>query len=427
MHTYHLQDEFTDTAAERMLLAALASKPVLYFEFLDLLSPGMFTDTADIWHQLTLAIETAQQPTVPADWQPASDPHETVHRLADLHQRRLLAVAQERLGQALFDDTISATALATLLEEEVLRVQSTIRETAASRLQWASDLLPEVLADAAARHRQHAETGQPVLGLQTGIGELDTVLNGLNAGLLHFLGGAPGLGKTTLALQIAAHVAPTAPVVFITFENAPANLTLKALCTRAGVNPHAVQRGTADPEVLREAAWAWQPIAQRLALIEGTSQLTVAQVRAKALQAMKHHQATQCLLIVDYLQLWAKLSGEFRSVSLVRERVEMLGSALRELALRLQSPVLVLSSQNRAQGNYGHGKGTAALDSLKESGDLEYAADVVLFLTEAQERQARSPARAVDLTIAKNRHGETGKIALIFRPDLGTLREEARV
>jgi hypothetical protein len=52
--------------------------------------------------------------------------------------------------------------------------------------------------------------------------------------------------------------------------------------------------------------------------------------------------------------------------------------------------------------------------------------DVVLFLTEAQERMATPPARAVELTVAKNRHGDTGKVGLIFRPDLGTLREEAK-
>ena len=50
-----------------------------------------------------------------------------------------------------------------------------------------------------------------------------------------------------------------------------------------------------------------------------------------------------------------------------------------------------------------------------------------LTLTEAQERMATPPARAVELTVAKNRHGDTGKIGLIFRPDLGTMREEARV
>jgi replicative DNA helicase len=110
----------------------------------------------------------------------------------------------------------------------------------------------------------------------------------------------------------------------------------------------------------------------------------------------------------------------------VRERVDMLGGLLRELVLSLHSPVLALASQNRSAGNYGNGKGSAALDSLKESGDLEYAADVVVFLTEAQDHMATPPARAVELTVAKNRHGDTGKVGLIFRPDLGTMREEAR-
>jgi len=73
-------------------------------------------------------------------------------------------------------------------------------------------------------------------------------------------------------------------------------------------------------------------------------------------------------------------------------------------------------------GNYGNG--SAALDSLKASGDLEYAADVVLFLTEAQEQRATPPARAVERTVAKNRHGDTGKVGLLFLPDLGTMQPE---
>jgi replicative DNA helicase len=215
-------------------------------------------------------------------------------------------------------------------------------------------------------------------------------------------------------------------VVLVTFEHAPINLTLKALCARAGVNPRDVQRGYADLAKLRAAAAAWQPIAERLAVVEGSSQLTVAQVRAQARRAMRQHQAERCLVVVDYLQVWAKVAEDLRGSFSVRERVEILGSLLRELSLQLHSPVLALASQNRAQGHYGNGKGVAALDSLKESGDLEYAADVVLFLTEAQERLASPPARAVDLTVAKNRHGDIGKVALIFRPDLSTMREELR-
>jgi replicative DNA helicase len=423
MRTYRLQDEFTDSAAEQGLLAALADYPALYGELCDVLTPDLFAGTLDTWQLFALALETDQLPHVPADWLPAPDPHATAQRLVDLHQRRLLAAAQERLAQALFDETTPATDIVTLLEDETLRVQAVLRSTEAGHLQWASALLPQVFADAEARCLQREATGSAVLGVSTGLVPLDSLLGGLNEGL-HLLAGPPGMGKTTLGLQIAAAATKDVPVVVVTFEHAPANLTLKLLCARAGVNLRDVQRGYADLMKLRAAAEAWQPVAERLAVIEGSSQLTVAQVRAQARHAMRQHQAERCLVVVDYLQLWAKVAEDLRGNFSVRERVDMLGGLLRELALGLHSPVLALASQNRSAGNYGNGKGTAALDSLKESGDLEYAADVVLFLTEAQERGATPPARAVELTVAKNRHGDTGKVGLIFRPDLGTMRAE---
>jgi replicative DNA helicase len=426
MQTYHLADEFTDTPTEQALLASLAAAPARYWELEDTLCSDLFPTETATWQTLALALETGQPPCVPADWRPASDPHATAQRLRDLHQRRLLAAVQERLAPALFDDAPLATDIATLLEEEALRVQAALRSTDAGRLQWASTLLPQVLADAEARRLQREATGRAVLGVPTGLAQLDSLLGGLNDGL-HLLAGPPGMGKTTLALQIAAAATREVPVVVVTFEHAPENLTLKLLCARAGVNPRDVQRGYADLAKLRSAAAAWQPVAERLAVVEGSSQLTVAQVRAQARRALRQHQAERCLVIVDYLQLWAKVAEDLRGNFSVRERVDMLGGLLRELARRLRSPVLALASQNRSAGNYGNGKGTAALDSLKESGDLEYAADVVLFLTEAQERCATPPARAVELTVAKNRHGDTGKIGLIFRPDLGTMREEAHI
>jgi len=426
MRTYHLVDEFTDVAAEQALLASLAQRPALYWDLLDLLTPEVFTTEAATWSTVARALERAQTPRVPADWPPAPDPQATARRLVDLHQRRLLAAVQERLAQALFDDTVPATEIATLLEEEALRVQTALRSAAAGRLQWASALLPQVLADAEARRLQREATGSAVLGVPTGLAQFDSLLGGLNEGL-HLLAGPPGIGKTTLALQIAMAATREVPVVVVTFEHAPENLTLKLLCARAGVNPRDVQRGYADLGKIRSAAEAWQPVAERLAVVEGSSQLTVAQVRTQARCARRQHQAERCLVVVDYLQLWAKVAEDLRGNFSVRERVDMLGGLLRELALRLRSPVLALASQNRSAGNYGNGKGTAALDSLKESGDLEYAADVVLFLTEAQERCATPPARAVELTVAKNRHGDTGKLPLIFRPDLGTMREEARL
>src|SRR5713101_3890544 len=324
MQSYHLTDEFTDIGAEQAMLASLSQSPRLYWDLLDLLTPEVFTQETPTWQALTLALDAGQSPAIPADWPPAPDPHATARRLADLHQRRLLACTQERLAQALFDETTPATDIVTLLEQEMLRVQAALRDSPAGGLQWASALLPQVLADAEARRLQRETTGSAVLGVPTGLTQLDNLLGGLTEGL-YLLAGAPGMGKTTLALQLAAAATKDVPVVVVTFEHAPANLTLKLLCARAGVNLRDVQRGYADLAKLRVAAEAWEPVAQRLAVVEGSSQLTVAQVRAQACRAMRQHQAERCLVVVDYLQLWAKvaedLRGNFTSVEDLRERI----------------------------------------------------------------------------------------------------------
>src|SRR6266849_3524560 len=204
MQSYHLTDEFIDIAAEQALLASLTHSPELYWDLLDVLTPEVFPKETDTWRAITLALETGQSPSVPADWLPAPDPHTTAQHLVDLHQRRLLAAAQGRLAQALFDEMTPATDIATLLEEEALRVQAALRDTTAGRLQWAS----------------------AVLGVPTGFAQLDSMLGGLNEGL-YLLAGSPGMGKTTLALQMAAAATTDVPMVVVTFEHAPANLTLK--------------------------------------------------------------------------------------------------------------------------------------------------------------------------------------------------------
>jgi replicative DNA helicase len=133
------------------------------------------------------------------------------------------------------------------------------------------------------------------------------------------------------------------------------------------------------------------------------------------------HDASTCLVIFDYLQRAAPGQGYKEA----RTNVSMLAGQLRDLATCIDCPILAISSQNRAQGNYGAGRGSAQIDSLKESGDLEYSADSVIFLHQA-ERTAAPPAIALDLTISKNRFGPVGVVPLIFRANLGQIREEER-
>jgi replicative DNA helicase len=429
MKSYALADRFRDGDLERGVLASIARDPQLYWSLLDLLPGGAFACEYEAWERVREAVESDSDPSgaVPAGWQLAAQPHDDAERLADLRQRRLLADVQEWMAQKLNDETVSARDLAVHLEEEAVEAQRSIRELDGGRLVLASDVAREVLADARARREARQQTGKPVMGMRTGIARLDEITGGLEEGL-YLLAAGPAVGKTTLAAQIAVEVAGSGdPVAFATFENSAANLVSKMLCARAGVNSRDLRRGYADDNALASAFASLAPVLGSIAVVEGTGRLTVAELRGRALQMMSRTDSERCLIVVDYLQLWAKASAELRGMLSSRERVETLAGELRQLATRLGSPVLAIVSQNRAQGDYGaNGKGAPTLDSLKESGDLEYAADVVVFLHRSQSRQALEPTRAVDLTIAKNRNGETGSAELLFRADKGVMREVAQ-
>ncbi|MDP9474834.1 MAG: DnaB helicase C-terminal domain-containing protein [Actinomycetota bacterium] len=425
MKRYGLADRFRDNDLERGVLATISRDSKLYWTLLDSLPAGVFAGEGEAWGRVRDAVEKDASAdvlaeAVPAEWPPSTDPTGDTERLADLHQRRLLAATQERLAEALNDEHVTASELAQRLEEEALKAQRAIRELDSGRLQLASALARSVVDDARQRYDARQQTGKPVMGIKTGIGKLDEITGGLEDGL-YLLGAAPGFGKTTLATQVSGAVAREGdPVVYVSFENSAQNLVAKMLCARSGLNSRDVRRGNADPDRLARAATELAPVLDRIAVVEGTGRLTVAEVRGRALQMRHRTGRDKCLIVVDYLQLWAKASAELRGMVSARERVEALAGELRQLATRLKSPVLAIVSQNRAQGDYGaNGKGAPTLDSLKESGDLEYAADVVMFLHPAKDRPVMEPTRAVDLSVAKNRNGELGKVELVFRANIG--------
>jgi replicative DNA helicase len=337
--------------------------------------------------------------------------------------RRRLLQAAERLDRRARTGQAEATAIAAIAAREIEELQDpALAEDgpAAGRR-----LLRQLLDDTRARHAQRQASGEAVLGLHTGVARRAGLLCGLSRGL-YLLAGPPGMGKTTLAVQIALHVAREVPVVYASFENSATNLLLKVLCVQAGVNPRDVRRGFVAPEVLVAAGVALGPVLDRLDILDGDGRLTVGHLRGRVRRSLAAQGAPRCLIVVDYLQLWAKTSRELRDLSDVRAKVDTLGGELIALAKQLDSPILALSSQSRAGGAYGKGGGEAALDSFKESGDLEYSADVAMFLTEARERKAPPPASALDLTVRKHRHGPTGTVELVFLPERGLLREETR-
>ena len=424
-------EEFVDAATERSLLAAVTRGPDdLYWQLIDLLPSGAFAAEPAAWKALSDAREREiEAPNLPADWTtPDAEPEKVARHLRDLARRRRYAAALQVLGRLLPDRRVSADDLAAQWQEAAAHIEADMAEVDAGALRWGDEVLDAVLQDAEARRAECQATGKPVMGVPTGLPGLDRILHGLPAGLV-LLAGPPKMGKTTLAMQIAAAVAAQGvPTVYCTFECSPEVLTRRVLAAKAGVALDDIVTGQADPDALRKGGDLWRPIAARLAIIQGDGNLTVPRIRGRALQAMARMRSKQCLIVVDYLQLMAKASIDLRSgFQSVRERVEALGTDLRQLAVRLHSPVLALSSQSRAGGQYATGGGQANLDSLKESGDLEYMCDAALFLTADEKRQAEPPSRALRLTVRASRESDTGSIPLIYRPDVAIMREEARM
>ncbi len=425
--TFSLADAFRDADLERGALAALAKDRDLYERYAEHIARGVFVEEPDTWARLTEAMEKGEDLTavVPEEWTPTARLPEDVERLVELRGRRRLARTEEWLADMLADPEAKVDEIAAELEEQSSLVQQAVQDSGESETFNAADLLADVVADAEWRmERSRANNNKPVLGLMSGIEEVDEILGGYEEGM-YLLAGGPSVGKTTYGWQQAVAIASAGtPAVHVSFENSAQNLVKKAVCARAGINAKKVKRGLlsdAEKQRFDLAAAELKPVIERVKIVEGSSTLTVAQVRAKVRQAMREHDAETCFVVLDYLQLWAKASVELRDLSSVRERVEVLAAKVREgLSRRLHIPVLAICSLNRDKGGYdGDGNKSPGLTALKETGDLEYTADVVIMLTRNRVREKESTnlgekSRAVNLWVEKSRDDELGVVDLVF-------------
>lgn len=288
------------------------------------------------------------------------------------------------------------------------------------------------LGELAADYWQHISEQRDAA--PTGLGKLDQALGGgLQARRLVVLLGAPGSGKTTLANQIAEHVANGGrPVVYLTTEDPPAALLAKTLARVGSFDYGAVLQGRENMRAAINSTLAdvsRRQSASRLLYIESGGGLVLEglteRARAHFAQYGDAHGGGRGLLVVDYLQRVARAQREASGgvVRELREAVTLLTERLRDLARDLDCTVLALASQNRASG---YGAGGNALASAKESGDIEYTADVIAALGEDEKRVAPLHHEARVLNIVKNRQGETRKLDLDWYPVRQQFTEAAK-
>ena len=237
--------------------------------------------------------------------------------------------------------------------------------------------------------------------LYTGITDLDNMTCGLHRQELTIIGARPGVGKTTLALQIAEYIASKGiETAFISLEMSDFQIIQKMIAKRTKVNSYKMRLGTLEEQDLERIGMAGAEIAE-LPIHLITIARTIQHIENIA-RKLKN-KSNLGLLVIDYIQL-IKNKGKFNNRE---QEVADITRTLKLLSLELDIPIIGLCQLNRNAS-----KAEPTLADLRESGSIEQDADNVLFLY----RENENEENIVDITlkIAKQRAGETGKIYLKF-------------
>jgi replicative DNA helicase len=254
-----------------------------------------------------------------------------------------------------------------------------------------------------------------ITGLPTGYEKLDYMTSGMQPADLIIVAARPGLGKTSLCLNIATHAAIEhgMAIGIFSLEMTKEQLMLRMLSTKAKVSYSNIRSGYIKDEDLEKLVRAADEFSRAKIYIDDTPAISVLEIRAKA-RRQKREKGLD-LIIVDYLQL---MRGTRKTESREREIAEISGS-LKALAKELEIPVIAVSQLSRQTETRADRR--PQLADLRESGAIEQDADLVLFIHRADvyKKNPEEKDGIAELIIGKQRNGPVGTIKLAFLDKMG--------
>ena len=303
-----------------------------------------------------------------------------------------------------------------ILEAAEQRVYA-IRQGRAAR-----GLIPisEVIIDVYDRLEELAASDSAIPGLSTGLRDLDRAISGLNNSDLILLAARPGMGKTSMALNILLDAGKKSgkKVAFFSLEMSREQLALRLISSECFVDNKKLVTGKLSDEDWESVAAAADSLNRSAILIDDDSSITVADILAKCRRV-----EDLGLIVIDYLQLMQSAGGKNNARGENRQQiVSDISRSLKIMAKDLNVPVLCLSQLSRA--NESRQDKRPMLSDLRESGAIEQDADIVLFLyREGYYNADTENPNLAECIIAKNRHGETGKVELQWTPEFTTFTD----
>ena len=264
----------------------------------------------------------------------------------------------------------------------------------------------EVLFTTYAQIEELARLKGRVAGVTTGFTALDKLLTGMHGGELILMGARPSMGKTSIALNIAAAAARKGfGVAIFSLEMPREQIAMRLLCGDARVDMQQVRSGTLPDKGWMKLAQTVNPLSNEKIYIDDTAGLTPLQMRSRARRVMLEKGLD--LIVVDYLQLMgADTKSENR-----QQEVSEISRRLKSIALELKIPILACAQLSRA--NTQRTVKRPMLSDLRDSGSIEQDADVVMFLhREAYYNPSSEETNTAEVIIAKQRNGPLGTVKL---------------
>ena len=313
--------------------------------------------------------------------------------------KRQLIATGGKISEKAFDETGDIRSILDETEQAIF---------ALSQQQMRQNFIPvkDALAESFDRLDELHRKAGGLRGVPTGFWDLDGKLAGMQDSNLLILASRPGQGKTSLALNIASHVAVKEglPVGIFSLEMSKEELVDRLLVSQSEVDSWKLKTGKLDDEDFDRLQEAMGILADAPLFIDDTPAANIMEMRTKARRLQVEHGLS--LLIVDYLQLIHARNLENRV-----QEVSEISQNLKNLARELKIPILACSQLSRAVEQRGTKK--PQLADLRESGAIEQDPHVVMFIW----RPDQDSLEAVKLDIQKHRNGPTGEIDLVFRPD----------
>ena len=324
--------------------------------------------------------------------------------------RKLISSSQKIIDKA-YDADSSENVLA-FAESEIYGVAE---KNDKSKLEHIKGSLTEVID----KFNKLVKNPEALQGLSTGFAALDRITNGLQNSDLILLAARPGVGKTSLAMNIVLNIAlkEKKSCAVFSLEMPRVQLAQRALCSASRVSMERALKAELDDKEWRRLFEQVKNLSEARIFIDDSSMNTAGAILSKCRRIQREKGLD--FVMIDYLQLMS--SG--KKIESRQAEVSEISRNLKILAKELNVPVLVLSQLSRAIESRKGKDRRPILSDLRESGAIEQDADIVMFISKPEtddEEEVRGGDSIMELSIAKHRNGPLGEVPLFWKGDITT-------